>query len=123
MAITGKNPISVQVIQALRQGVKVKDIPSMFGISLYQAKRLSRYKNMLEQAENHLPGPAIEKLKGIGLKALLLASLFKNEDWEGVVEILLNVTEHTKRDEFPLFIQASYIESPSTSFSEKSCDG
>ncbi|KYD23167.1 MmcB family DNA repair protein [Caldibacillus debilis] len=106
MAITGKDPISVQVIQALRQGVKVKDIPSMFGITLNQAKRLSRYKNMLDQAENHLHSPAIEKLKGIGLKALLLAPLFKNEDWEGLVEILLNVTEHTKRDEFPLFIQA-----------------
>ena len=88
MPITGTDDISLTVIDALNAGTKVKDIPAMFPVSIDNAKRLSRYNNFLEKSKNHLSEAALEKIKRIGLKVLHLAPLFKQEDWEGLTEIL-----------------------------------
>ena len=106
MPITGTDDISIAVINALNGGTKVKDIPTLFPLSLDNAKRLSRYKNFLEKSKDHLSVAALEKIKHIGLKVLHLAPLFKEEDWEGLTEILSSINEHTKRDELPLLIEA-----------------
>ena len=106
MPITGTDDISLAVIDALNSGMKVKDIPVMFPISIDNAKRLSRYNNFLEKTKNHLSLAAMEKIKSIGLKALHLSPLFKADDWEGLIEILSSINEHTKRDELPLLIEA-----------------
>ena len=42
----------------------------------------------------------------IGLKVLYLASLFKEEDWEGLTDILSSISKNTKRDDLPLLIKA-----------------
>lgn len=106
MPITGTDEISLKILDSLRSGVKLKDIPSMFPVSLNQVKRLSRYANILEKANTYLHTSEIEKLQIMGIKSLYLSSLFKQEDWEGLVEILSSINKHTKRDEFPLLIQA-----------------
>jgi len=106
MPITGTDYISVQILDSLNQGIKVKDIPSHFPVSLDQSKRLSRYFNFIKLAEEHLQTNEIQKIKNIGLKILYLSSLFKNEDWDGLTEILSSINIETKRDEFPLLIQA-----------------
>ncbi|WP_374723671.1 MmcB family DNA repair protein [Calidifontibacillus erzurumensis] len=104
--ITGTDKKSLEILESLEAGTKVKDIPGMFGVSIDQAKRLSRYRNMLKQAKDHLAEPAIAKIKIIGLKTLYLAPLFKHEDWEGLTEVLSAVNENTKRDDLPLLIEA-----------------
>jgi hypothetical protein len=106
MPITGTDDISLAVIDALNSGTKVKDIPAMFPVSIDNAKRLSRYNNFLEKSKEHLSEAALGKIKGIGLKALHLAPLFKEEDWEGLTEVLSSINEHTKRDELPLLTEA-----------------
>jgi predicted transcriptional regulator len=78
----------------------------MFHVSLDQAKRLSRYSNLLEKEITHLHTSEVEKIQMIGIKTLYLSSSFKQEDWEGLTEILSSINEYTKRDEYPLFIQA-----------------
>ena len=89
MPITGTDDISLAVIDALNGGTKVKDIPAMFPISIDNAKRLSRYNNILKKAKNHLSVAALEKIKSIGLKVLYLSPLFKAEDWEGLTRSII----------------------------------
>lgn len=108
MSITGKDSISLQVLDALSKGAKVKELPSIFGISIDQAKRLSRYLNLFNQAEKHLNKDLIEKIHQLGLKSLYLSPLLKEKDWEGLAEVLTAVNEHTKRNDIPLLIQALY---------------
>ena len=78
----------------------------MFPISVDQAKRLSRYYKILERSKEHLNPLAFKKVQMIGLKVLYLASLFKEEDWEGLTDILSSISENTKRDDLPLLIKA-----------------
>jgi len=106
MPITGKDKTSLEILTALKNGMKVKEIPANFPVSLDQVKRLSRYHNYLEEAKHHLSNQSIVKLKELGLKSLALSSLFKEKDWEGLTDILAILNERTKRDEIPLFIQA-----------------
>jgi hypothetical protein len=105
-AITGIDEISLLVLEHLSKGIRVKDIPSMFPITLDQAKRLSRYSHILEKAKTHLQPSEVEKIRLFGIKILFLSPLFKVEDWEGITEILSSVDKETKRDEFPKLIQA-----------------
>lgn len=106
MQITGMDEISLNILDALKKGTKLKDIPSIFNVSLDQAKRLSRYFNMLEMTKVHLQQNEIDKIQKLGIKILYLSPLFKQEDWEGLTEVLSSINESTKRDEFPLLIQA-----------------
>jgi hypothetical protein len=83
-------------LEAINKGTKIKDIPKKFPVSLDQAKRLSRYNNMLNKVTRNLNSKALLKFELLGLKALSLSKLFKNEDWEGLNEIFLLVNEGTK---------------------------
>lgn len=83
-------------MEAINKGTKIKDIPKKFPVSLDQAKRLSRYNNMLNKVTRNLNSKALLKFELLGLKALSLSKLFKNEDWEGLNEIFLLVNEGTK---------------------------
>jgi hypothetical protein len=106
MPITGNDEISSRVLDSLERGTKLKDIPSLFPISLDQAKRLSRYRNILEKSRVRLTDDEVEKICKMGIKILYLAPLFQKEDWEGITEILSSINDQTKRDEFPLLMQA-----------------
>lgn len=68
MAVTGRDKTSLLILDALNKGTKVKDIPFKFPVSLNQAKRLSRYNNMLNAAAKHLPAPLKEKLEMLGVE-------------------------------------------------------
>ncbi|PLT33282.1 MmcB family DNA repair protein [Bacillus sp. V5-8f] len=103
--ITGIDSLSKRIMLDLDRGTKVSDIPEAYAVSLDQAKRLSRYLKILKLAHNHLDSALYEKVGIIGLKVLPLARLFKQEDWEGLTEILSTVTDETTRDELELMIR------------------
>lgn len=98
--ITGRDDLSLEIIQSLNdKTVRVKDIPQKYGVSLDQAKRLSRYLKIKSVANDKLTSLVNENIELLGLKVLVLADLFKVEDWEGIEEILTSVNEHTTRDQ------------------------
>lgn len=100
------DPLSLKVLEALKNGVKVKEIPKMFGISLDQAKRLSRYKNLLSLTNGKVSEEAWVLLTKLGTKALVLTSLAKEKDWPGLNEILHSVSPSITRDELSKHIPA-----------------
>lgn len=65
MTITGKDTVSLNVLNALSNGIRVKDIPAKYNISLDQAKRLSRYHSMLVQISTNLDEQAVLKFKKV----------------------------------------------------------
>lgn len=87
MRANGIDPVSQDVIYALQQGMKVKDIPDSFPVSVSQARRLNQYKRMLEKIQGHISKHAYSNLASWGTKALLLSKLIKESDYEGVAEI------------------------------------
>ena len=99
MQITGKDEMSLNVLKAINNGIKIKDIPKMFPVSIDQAKRLSRFNNMHKKIKQNLNSKAVLKFELLGLKALPLSRLFKDEDWHGLNEILMIVDENTKRSD------------------------
>jgi hypothetical protein len=104
--ITGSNPISKRIMLDLDAGLKVSQIPEHYPVSLDQAKRLSRFKNMLFLAKEHLNEDLYNRLEQLGIKSLPLSHLFRQDDWGGIVEILSVVTDETTRDELQLLIDA-----------------
>lgn len=104
--ITGNDNVSMEILESYEQGVKVKDIPVLFPVSLDQAKRLSRYHKILQKTKGHLHASSLEKIKILGLKSLYLAPLYTKEDWQGLDEILQSVNKDTKRNELPLLLES-----------------
>lgn len=95
--ITGNDSLSLEIIEKINQGTKVKDIPLCYNVSSDQAKRLSRYNNMLRSAKGNLSDLSFSILRELGLKSLALSQLFKTKDWEGLEEILSVLTKETTR--------------------------
>lgn len=106
MPITGNDKMSLKILEELKKGTKIKEIPLLYPVSLDQAKRLSRYYKILQAADKHLSIHDIEKIQMLGLRILFLAPLFKDEDWEVIREILGSANEKTTRKELPLLMQA-----------------
>lgn len=104
--LTGTDPLSLKILDGLSDGMKVKDIPSSFGVSLDQAKRLSRYNRILRQAKASLNDFHYDKCKELGLKILLLAPLFKVEDWEGIGDLLTVITRETTTERIKALLMA-----------------
>jgi hypothetical protein len=65
--LIGTDPLSLEILDSLSDGMKVKDIPNSFSVSLDQAKRLSRYHRILGQAKSSLSIKALDlhRTKGI----------------------------------------------------------
>ncbi|QCJ45508.1 MmcB family DNA repair protein (plasmid) [Bacillus sp. S3] len=103
-AINGTDNISLAVMNALKSGAKVKDIPIEFGISIDQAKRLSRLLNFIAKADENISKEAFERLRQLGTKALVLYPLSKQDDWEGLNDILLSIPLEITRDKLTLQI-------------------
>lgn len=88
-------------LKAFDRGVKTKDIPTLFPVSLDPVKRLSRYnsiKKILWISTTYLT----IKVHMLGLKALYLYPLCKNNDWEGLIGVLTCVDPKTTRKKLPL---------------------
>lgn len=96
--ITGKDAVSLMVLKELQKGTHVKEAAEANNISIDQAKRLSRYKKILEQADQNLSPMSFLKIQSQGLKILFLAELFKMQDWSGLEEVLAAVDDNTTRD-------------------------
>jgi hypothetical protein len=104
--ITGSDDLSKRILIDLNRGMKVAKIPEHYPVSLDQAKRLSRFNKMLKLASEHLNEDLAHRLQQLGIKSLPLSSLFRQADWDGIIEILSVVTDETKRDELELLIDA-----------------
>lgn len=102
--ITGHDSLSKRILVDLDSGLRVSSIPEHYPVSLDQAKRLSRYRNMLELAKENVEEEFYERLQRLGIRSLPLGRLFRQSDWGGVREILSVVTEETTRDELQLLL-------------------
>src|SRR3954467_2199672 len=95
--ITGVDPLSKRILLDLNKGKKVSEIPDHYPVSIDQAKRLSRFNNMLGLAKENLEEEYYNRLQLLGIKCLPLSPLFRQFDWGGLKEILSVVTDETKR--------------------------
>lgn len=104
--ITGLDPLSKRILLDLNRGIKVSDIPVRYPVSIDQAKRLSRFNNILKLAKENLEEEYYNRLQSLGIKCLPLAPLFRQFDWGALIEILSVITDETKRDEIPFLMDA-----------------
>jgi hypothetical protein len=102
--ITGNDNLSNRILVLLKDGLRVSEIPNHYPVSLDQAKRLSRFRKMLELAKMNLEEEFYDRLQSLGIKSLPLSHLFKKLDWPGLSEILSVVTDETTREELQLLI-------------------
>lgn len=107
LSITGIDDLSQKILEELHKGVRVSEIPTIFPVSIDQAKRLSRYNTMLNLAKDNLEEAYYERLHTLGLKALPLSNMFKKSEWIGIKDILGVVTNETTRDELQLLVRGS----------------
>lgn len=84
----------------------MKEVPNHFPVSIDQAKRISRFARILTLCNDHLSPNNCKLIRQLGLKSLYLSELFKNEDWDGLNDILSCITEDIKRDDIPLLVEA-----------------
>ncbi|MFS0882895.1 MmcB family DNA repair protein [Metabacillus niabensis] len=105
--ITGKeeDQLTFKIINELENGLRVSEVPERYPISLDQAKRISRYKNMLIETKGKISPDAYKNLIHLGMKSLYLGSLFREGDWEGLNDILLSITSEVKRRDLTLLIE------------------
>lgn len=103
--VTGNDELSSEIIAAL-ETMKVKDIPDNFKVTLDQAKRLSRYRNILMKSKDHLEIDTYEKMRKMDFKIFVLNDLFKAEDWSGIAEIINSVPESVSKDTLKKMILA-----------------
>jgi hypothetical protein len=104
--ITGLDETSQKCLNALATGHGPTDLVGLFNISIDQAKRLSRLYKLHTLAELHLTPELFTKLKGFGQKALMWSNLFKEEDWDGLAELITATDFNTKRDTYTHMVEA-----------------
>lgn len=99
MMITGKDPISLQVLEAFTQKQKLADIAAAFNLSLDQVKRLKRLYNYTNTVLALTNEQITEQFKQLGTKGLFLSPYIKTKDTLALTDILPFTTEQTTRDE------------------------
>jgi hypothetical protein len=104
--ITGNDSLSKRILLDIDNGAKVSEIPSLYPISLDQAKKLSQFKKLLDLTKQNLEEEYYNRLQLLGIKSSPLSPLFRQADWGGIIEILSVVTDETTRDELQLLITA-----------------
>lgn len=103
--ITGKDPISLQVLEAFTQKQKLADIAAAFNLSLDQVKRLKRLYNYTNTVLSLTNEQTTEQFKQLGTKGLFLSPYIKAKDTLALTDILPFTTEQTTRDELLELIQ------------------
>lgn len=99
MMITGKDPISLQVLEAFTQKQKLADIAAAFNLSLDQVKRLKRLYNYTNTVLALTNEQTTEQFKQLGMKGLFLSPYIKAKDTLALTDILPFTTDQTTRDE------------------------
>lgn len=102
------NNIFLEVIDSLKTAMTIKELVQKFNISLDQAKKISQVFNMLKVIEPLEP-KLKEKFLSLGYKALVLNPLFKNNDIEGIKEVLESIDVSIKREDLKLLPEALKI--------------
>lgn len=97
--ITGADEISKSILDMMIVGVDRKEILDQYHISEDQYKKLSRLSKIYRLSEANLQPPIMSRLRELGLKALVLSTMFTQEDWEGVTEVISSVESTIKRDD------------------------
>ncbi|MBL4937743.1 MmcB family DNA repair protein [Clostridium sp. YIM B02515] len=105
--INGTDAKSIEALKLLDTGKPVSELMSILNLSLDQAKKLSQLNKLYAQA-SALPDSLYLKLKDLGLKALVLKSIFKENDMEGLREILESISVDIKRSDLEKLPQAIY---------------
>lgn len=100
MMITGKDPISLQVLEAFTQNhQKLADIAAVFNLSLDQVKRLKRLYNYTNTVLAVTNEQTMEQFKQLCTKGLFLSPYIKAKDTLALTDILPFTTDQTTRDE------------------------
>ncbi len=97
--ITGKDPISLQVLEAFTAKQKLADIAAAFNLSLDQVKRLKRFYNYTHTVRDLTNEQTALQFEQLGTKGLFLSSYIKAKSAEALSEILALTSENTTRDE------------------------
>lgn len=95
------NDILDKGIELLNSGSTIKEIVEKLNISVDKAKKISQIANMnkiISTLELNLKN----KFKKLGFKALVLNPIFKENDIDGIKEILESIDINIKRDELKL---------------------
>lgn len=103
--ITGKDSISLQVLEAFTKKQKLADIAASFNLSLDQVKRLKRLYNYTNVVQELTNGQATAAFKDLGTKGLFLSPYIKAKDANALADILALTTENTTRDELLALMQ------------------
>ncbi|MFE8700981.1 MmcB family DNA repair protein [Cytobacillus sp. FJAT-54145] len=104
--ITGTDEVSLQAMEDLKNGLRVKELPERYDLSLDQAKRLSRYARLLEEGKGFLSPRALCGLQELGMHALVLHPLFERRDGFALEDILTNLPPEIKRRDVALLLEA-----------------
>ena len=99
------NNILNEGIELFNLGLTIKEIVKKLDISLDKAKKISQIYNMSKKISS-LNLNLQNKFKNLGFKALVLNPLFKENDIDGIKEILESVDISIKRDELKLLPEA-----------------
>lgn len=99
MMITGKDPISLQVLEAFTQQQKLVDIAVAFNLSLDQVKRLKRLYNYTNTVLALTNEQTTEQFKQLGTKGLFLSPYIKANNALALTDILPFTNDLTTRDE------------------------
>ncbi|UYB49939.1 MmcB family DNA repair protein (plasmid) [Lysinibacillus capsici] len=97
--ITGKDPISLQVLEAFTQQQKLVDIAVAFNLSLDQVKRLKRLYNYTNTVLALTNEQTTEQFKQLGTKGLFLSPYIKANNALALTDILPFTNDLTTRDE------------------------
>lgn len=105
MMITGKDLISLQVLEAFTKKQKLADIAATFNLSLDQVKRLKRLYNYTNTVLALTNEQTTEQFKQLGTKGLFLSPYIKAKNTLALTDILPFTTEQTTRDELLVLMQ------------------
>lgn len=97
--------ILADAVELLIAGATIKEVINKFNISLDKAKKISQIANMTK-AISALETNLKDRFKDLGYKALVLNPLFKENDIDGIKEILESIDCNIKREDLKLLPEA-----------------
>lgn len=103
--ITGKDAVSLQVMESFQKQMKLNDIAVQFNLSIDQVKRLKRYFNYNEWIKEEIGEQSAEQFAALGLKSLVLSRFVNKEGIEVLLDILPLTSAGTKRDELLTYVR------------------
>ena len=107
--LNGKDPISLQVLNAFESKMKLADIAAQFNLTLDQVKRIKRFYNYSKRIHALFGAELGTVFDELGTKGLALSKYIKANDAGAIQEILSIVPQQITRDEL-IQLTVSYDE-------------